>query len=55
LVQVPLQLVSPTWHVSPQAPPEQMSPVGHVMPQAPQLPLSVWRLTQLPLQFVAPV
>jgi hypothetical protein len=54
-VHVPAQSVRPVWHVSAHAPAEQMSPAGHAIPHTPQLPLSVVRSTQLPLQFVLPV
>jgi hypothetical protein len=36
-------LQTPFWHV----------PLGHTLPHEPQLPGSVWRLTQLPLQLVS--
>jgi hypothetical protein len=54
LTQTPLQLVSPAWQLTAQAPPEHTWPAGQTWPQAPQLPLSAWRLVQTPLQLVRP-
>ena len=50
---MPVQLVSPAWHVSAHAPFEQTSPAGHGVPHAPQFAVSVLRLTQAEPQISA--
>ena len=51
-VQIPAQLVRPSWHESTQDPLEQTLPAAQALPQAPQFATSVCVFAQRPVQGV---